>query len=315
MKEKILITGGAGFIGREVVKQLLDLKYAIVILDNFSFGRQKNISEFLQNSLFKCIKEDINNYENISQIIRNEKPTSIIHLAALHYIPFCNSHPLDTIETNVNATFNLLKASSDNNVKKVLFASSGAIYASRDFSLKEDVEVPEPVDIYGLSKLLGEKICEYFSKISDCTITAMRFFNTYGPYETNEHLIPEIIKQIKNNNYKLKLGNIKTKRDYIYVEDIAKAIVELANTQITNKYQAVNIGTGLEFSAEQIISRISKIMNKDIQVMIDKNRLRNADKMHQIASLDSIQTILGWVPRYGIDEGLKKLLIFEKLLE
>lgn len=315
MGTKFLITGGAGFIGREVVKQLLKEGNKIVVIDNLSFGRLENIKEFKNSPNFKFYKEDILNYDKIKEIIMVEKAKIAIHLAALHYIPYCNEHQDEAMNVNVNATYQLFFYLAKAGIEKILFASSGAIYASEESELVENKDLPQPVDIYGLTKLLGENICEYFSRNFKLKITAMRFFNTYGPYETNPHLIPEIIKQLKAGNYNLLLGNIKTKRDYIYVEDLANAICELSLSKDDKLFEIINIGTGLEHSAEEIIECIERLIGKKINILIDQNRIRKNDKMHQIASLDLAKAKINWRPKYKIDEGLKKLLTFENLLD
>jgi len=315
MGTKFLITGGAGFIGREVVKKLLKKGNEIVVIDNLSFGRLENIEEFKNSANFKFYKEDILNYDKIKDIIMAEKAQIAIHLAALHYIPYCNEHQDEALNVNVNATYQLFSYLAKAGIERILIASSGAIYASEEHGLVENVDLPQPVDVYGLSKLLDEDICEYFSQNYSLKITAMRFFNTYGPYETNPHLIPEIMKQLKEGNYNLLLGNIKTKRDYIYVEDIASAICELSLSKDEILFEIINIGTGIEHSAEEIIECVGSIIGKKINIEIDQNRIRKNDKMHQIASVDLIKSKINWMPKYGIEAGLIELLKYEGIVQ
>ncbi len=311
---KYFITGGAGFIGRELVKQILVEKHSVTIYDNFSFGRIENIEEFKSDPLLIIIRGDITNYNDLFKIVKNAKPDIVIHLAALHFIPFCNANPTETIRNNVEGTYGIFEAASKLGVKRVLFASSGAIYASETYPLDEKKDIPQPVDVYGCSKLLGESICEYFSRKSDMQVITMRFFNTYGPYETNEHLIPEIMKQLHNGNV-LRLGNMMTKRDYIFTEDIVRGIILLSQSKIfKNNFEIVNIGSGYEYSGEEIIECIGSILNRKILLELDPERMRNSDKMHQIASLKHIEELTNWRPKYSIIEGLRKLLLHEALL-
>lgn len=312
--KKILITGGAGFIGREVVKQCLQEKYEVIIYDNFSFGKIENIKEFIGDNNFSLIVGNINEEEKINKVVNETKPDVCIHLAALHFIPFCNTHPLDTLSINVNGTYSVFNACVKNNVKKILFASSGALYESVERELVEQGDLPKPVDIYGCSKLLGEQVCEYFTNTSDVSIIAMRLFNTYGPFETNPHVIPEIIGQLKQGGT-VKLGNVETKRDYIYTEDIAKAIIKLAETEMENKFEVVNIGTGVEYSVAEIIEEIGRLLGKKIIIEKDPMRYRKSDKMHQIASLKKISRLTKWKSQNNLHEGLKKLLKHEGLLK
>jgi UDP-glucose 4-epimerase len=310
---KILITGGAGFIGREVVKQALKAGHSVVIYDNYSFGRNENIDEFRTNPLLKIIKGNIENHEELISAVKLSQPETIIHLAAIHFVPYCNTHPLETIRINVEGTHSVFEAAIACNVKRVLFASSGAIYASEEHALDEKNDIPAPVDIYGISKLLCEHSGKYYFDKYGIGSIAMRFFNTYGPYETNEHLIPEILKQLKRSRT-VKLGNVKTKRDYIFTEDIAKAILQLAVSNNLEKHEIMNIGTGKEYSAEEIIDTMSELLGYRITIEVDGMKMRKSDKLHQIAGGAKIRSIIGWYPQYSLKDGLKILLKHENLL-
>ncbi|MGE5680402.1 MAG: NAD-dependent epimerase/dehydratase family protein, partial [Bacillota bacterium] len=243
--QNYFVTGGAGFIGRETVRHLLLNKCRVTVYDDFSFGRKENLEEFKENKLLEVITGKVEDSDNLSDKIMRLRPEVIIHLAAIHFIPFCNNNTLETIKINVDGTYSVLDAAARFGVKRVMLASSGAIYASELHCLSEKNDRPSPVDVYGCSKLLAENIGEYFSHTSSLEVTSMRFFNTYGPFETNKHLIPEIIEQIKKGN-NIFLGNITSKRDYIFTEDIAKAIVMLSECKNLKKYEVVNIGTGIE---------------------------------------------------------------------
>jgi SAM-dependent methyltransferase len=142
----------------------------------------------------------------------------------------------------------------------------------------------------------------------------MRFFNTYGPFETNPHLLPEIMKQLREGTL-IKLGNITSKRDYIFVEDIANAIKLLSLSKRIGKCEILNIGTGLEYSAEEIVNNLSKLLQREISIKVDENKLRNSDKMHQIASLIRIKELINWKPQYDIQKGLQALLDYEQLVK
>lgn len=309
----IFITGAAGFIGREVVKQLLALGHHVLVYDDFSFGKKENLKEFKHNSKLAIVEGKIENHSELHKAMKRFQPRIVIHLAAMHFIPFCNAHPLETIRINVEGTGSLFEAAVKLNVKRVLFASSGAIYASEEHELDEFRDTPTPVDIYGISKLLGEHLCRYYTKRYGIESVAMRFFNTYGPFETNEHLIPEIMKQLRRGNA-LKLGNIKTKRDYVFTEDIARAIILLLLSTKLERFDVVNIGSGREYSAEEIVGALSKILHRQISINIDKSRIRHSDKMHQIASLERIKKYISWQPEYSLEKGLSTLLEFESLL-
>lgn len=314
----ILITGGAGFIGRELVKQLLEENNRVLILDDFSYGKQENIFEFQSNSNFFCEIVDITNSESLKYIFAKYKDIqTLIHLAAVHFIPFCEKNPTKTFYINFASLPFLVDIANSNGVKNFLFASSGAIYPPIN-SLINESQLPDPVDNYGFSKYFGEEyINKIHKKFPQIHFINMRFFNVYGPYETNPHLIPDIMEQLKINDSEIRLGNIETKRDYIFVSDMASAISSLVKLKSNSviKPITVNIGTGFDYSAKDLVSIISDILGKKIHIDIDRSRLRKADKLFQSADVSLIESLTGWKPKYDIKSGLIELMKFEKLIK
>ncbi|MBY0425465.1 MAG: NAD(P)-dependent oxidoreductase, partial [Cytophagales bacterium] len=276
------ITGGAGFIGREVTKQLLSEGKKVTVYDDFSFGREANLEEFANNSNLKIVKGKIEDYPNLFSAMKESEADVVMNLAALHFIPYCNKYPLETLRVNVEGTYSVFEAATLLQIPKIVSTSSGAIYPSTEDLLIEDQQIAKPVDVYGCSKWLNENIGEFFSNKNVSKIITVRLFNTYGPFETNEHIIPEMMKQLQNG-YVLKLGNVKTKRDYIYVEDTATGFIKLSQSTPESNHTIVNLGTGLEYSAEEIVSKIQDLLEHEIVIETDPSKLRPVDKMHQTA--------------------------------
>ena len=306
--QTVFITGGAGFIGRYLVARCVEEGLKVVVYDNLCSGSLENIEPFMDKIRF--YKADILDYQRIKTAMQETKPDAVFHLAAHHYIPFCNNHPLETIRVNVEGTLSVLNAAALNNVDVTIVVSSGAIYPSLEIPLHEDL-TPEPKDIYGVSKLLSEKIARFVSSTSSLRCIIVRLFNTYGPFEKTPHLIPTIIEGLKRGEV-IELGNLHTKRDYIYVEDVADALLKLL--KIKDKYVVVNIGTGFEYSAIEIVNILQELIGKSIEVVSVPWRQRAIDKLHQIADLKKIFALTGWRPRYSLKEGLKKYLESEGLL-
>jgi UDP-glucose 4-epimerase len=304
---KILITGGLGFIGNEVVRQLKLTSNEIFILDNRN-RIAPDISDILD---VKQLIIDITNKTEIFEAFSLIKPDYVIHLAAIHFIPECNDNPTRTLDVNVIGTQNILEASKKNRIKGFIMASSGAIYADSESLLTENESKIEPVDIYGLSKLFCENISNLYR--NDFPITLVRLFNVYGPRETNPHIIPEIINQLKFSNT-LTLGNIDTFRDFIHVEDVAKNFIELVSNNLRG-FNIVNLGTSKAHSIRELIMIFSEKTNRDIKINIDPKRFRVSDKRVQKANISRLKNLNPKLKLMSFSKGLSNLLRYEKINE
>ena len=216
---KILVTGGAGFIGSAVIAHLQKFNHEIFVIDNLSFGNRKFIN-IDDNHFFLA---DILDEQTIDKIIGQIKPDYIIHLAAVHFIPYCNQHPYESSNINIRGTMHILKAAKKHKPQKVFFASTAAVYPIYDHAVSE-THITGPMDIYGLSKLTGEHLCNEFHLETKIPVVVCRFFNAFGPNETNPHLIPEIQNQVLEGKRIIQLGNLTPKRDFIHTFDMANAV-------------------------------------------------------------------------------------------
>lgn len=243
--------------------------------------------------------------------MKNAKPSVVFHLAAHHFIPFCDKHPNETIRVNVEGTYAVLSSAARHGVEVAVVASTGAIYPSQEDVLHESLE-PVPPDVYGLSKLMAEQVTRFIARTTGMTCVAARLFNAYGPFETNPHLIPDIIECLRLGPT-VSLGNIHTKRDYIYVDDVALLLYKLA-TKARGNFSAVNVGTGVEYSAEGIVREIGRILGYDIKIKVDASRVRAVDKLHQRADATTLQATTGTHAAHNLADGLRKLLAHEGLL-
>jgi UDP-glucose 4-epimerase len=303
----IIVTGGLGFIGNELVRQLKMKGEKIAIIDNNN-RVAPDIEDIKDTDIYQT---DIVNYEGIKSIFQKIKPEIVYHLAAIHFIPECNANPERTLRINVEGTQSILRAAAETGVKKVLFASSGAVYADIEGPLTEKSPI-SPVDIYGYSKLFGENLCNWFSLNSELNITVCRLFNNYGLRETNFHIIPEILEQLKKGDV-LHLGNIKPIRDYVHTSDTAKAFIKLAEIDNTN-FTVVNIASNLGLSVEDLIEKIRAITQRKITYNLDPSRYRKIDKMVQLGSNDFLKKLTNWTPEMEIETGLNNLLKYEGLI-
>lgn len=297
----ILVTGGAGFIGSSVTEQLLSKGADVHIFDNLFTGKERLVPDGA-----KLHEIDIRDSE-LNSRAQNINPDIIIHLAAIHYIPYCNENPKEAFEVNVMGTRNLLEAAREiDQVEKVLFTSSAAVYPPREEPNTED-SILDPMDIYGETKLIGEDLMKLYSQEAGVPTASARLFNVYGPNETNSHLIPAVVEPVQEGARTIELGNLTPKRDFIHVTDVASALLTLVE-EFEGDYRAYNVGTGNEHSVKEVVEKTSEAIGEDIEIEQDPERVRESDRSHLRADISRIQTELGWSPNVTFVDGLRKLL-------
>jgi UDP-glucose 4-epimerase len=298
---KILITGISGFIGSAVYKRFQN--YDIYTIDNCSFGN-RDLIDIPDNQFYV---EDIRNREKVIEIFEQVKPDWVIHLAAIHFIPYCNKYPFESSQINIEGTKNILDASSKtHSVKKVFYASTAAVYPILENSIAEN-EATGPLDIYGLSKLTGEYLCQSFYNQTKIPTIICRFFNAFGPNETNPHLIPEIQAQVNEGKREIELGNLEPKRDFIHTSDMANAI-DLLMTKFDKGIDIFNLGQGQEYSVTEIVEAFEQCLGERITVKQHPDRMRKSDRMHLLADVSKLKAFTGWEPKIGIVEGISTLI-------
>ena len=298
---KLLITGISGFIGSAVYQNFKD-DFEIFTIDNLSFGNRSLID--IPDEKF--YEDDIRNRRKVFELFEKIQPDYVIHLAAIHFIPYCNEHPFEAAEVNIEGTKNIFDACElTNSVTKVLYASTAAVYPILEEAITEN-HPTGPLDIYGITKLTGEYIASAFHQKTNIPTIVCRFFNAFGPNETNPHLIPAIQEQINDGHRKISLGNLEPKRDYIHTSDMANAIEGLMSKFIEG-FDIFNLGQGIEYSVTEIVAAFSECLNEDIEIIQDPSRMRKSDRMHLLADNTKLKNFLNWEPNISIKEGINTL--------
>jgi UDP-glucose 4-epimerase len=293
MSKTILVTGGAGFIGRRVVLRLIAAGYRCVIVDNLFTGISPPITK--NNPVF--LDMDICSPE-LSKVFEKYNFDSVIHLAAVHHIPTCENNPILAFNSNILGTQNLLNMMSKYNVNRVFLASSGAVYDWVDNILDEEATKALPKDIYSISKLTNEHQVSVWNTNSRGIAVVGRIFNTIGHDDPNGHLIPDILRQIGPNSPEqtISLGNVEPRRDYIHADDTAEAIVRLHLKEfIVNQYNVVNICNGEEYSVKDIVECIGEVLKLQLNINIDKSKIRKFDRRSQLGSNAKLKKLIEWV--------------------
>ena len=303
---RALVTGAAGFIGKQVTDRLVELGHQVLAIDNLSFGRRENVSnkaEFWRVDLGE-IKEGI-----FSRQVVDFDPDLVVHLAAIHFIPYCMLHPDETFASNVRGTTVLVRSLEKCvNIRRLVLASTMDVYAPKD-GVHRETDVPSPRNIYGLSKLLMEQIAKFAVDCrDDLSAVSLRFANVYGPGETNAHVIPDALKRVASNAApEIGMGYLGGARDFIHVFDVADAILTCLFND-TGRYEVFNLGTSIATPVRGVVEIIRDAFGDNRPIVEDTNKFRKFDRKSLTPDISKVLQQTGWRPKIDIEEGLKALV-------
>ena len=300
--KRVLVTGGAGFIGSEVVSQLLTNGYFVTILDNFSSGKKQYLPK--SNKKLKVIKGDIRDKKSVKKAVTDQEV--VIHLAALPFIPDSFYYPGDFFDVNTNGSINMLWNSiKSRSVETFVHISTSEVYGSAQTVSMNENQPTTPHSTYAVSKLAGDRAAFTLHKENGFPVVIIRPFNSYGPRFTEPYIIPEIMSQILNNSKEIILGNVNTARDFTYVQDTASAIIKSIIEKKANG-EIINVGSGTEISILNLAKKILKIAKKKTKIKYDKSRERPYDVNRLNCNNKKAKKILKWSPKISMDEGLSQ---------
>lgn len=301
--KKVLVTGGAGFIGSEVVSQLIKKNAMVTVLDNFSSGKKQYLPK--NNKKLKIIKGDITDEKIVKRAVKDQE--SVIHLAALPFIPDSFYYPADFFNVNTTGSVNLLwKSIQSNSVDRFIHISTSEVYGSAQFVPMDENHPTAPHSTYAVSKLAGDRVAFTLHKENRFPVVIIRPFNSYGPNYTQPYIIPEIMNQLLNGTKELMLGNVDATRDFTYVSDTADAIIRSLSSKKAIG-EIINVGSGNEISIRDLALKISKIAKTKTKIRYDESRERPYDVNRLICNNKKAKTILDWTPKITMDQGLKKI--------
>jgi len=300
--ERVLVTGGAGFIGSALVRELLKNNAEVVIYDNFLYGDHSNLAEIEKD--LEIVNGDVLSWK-LYDIIKKRDVKYVFHLAAEPYIPHCYDNPEKFFDVNVKGTMHLLMACKTLDVERIVHFSTSEVYGTAQYTPMDENHPTLPLSTYAVSKLAADRTCFVFSHEHKIPVVILRPFNCYGPRETQPYVIPEIITQLAKTNV-VELGNIKAKRDFTYVEDTARGTIEIMRSDIPNG-EVVNLGSNKAYSIEELALLIGKIIGyESIEINIDNSRLRPLDVNILQCDYTKANKFTGWTPKIDIEEGLKR---------
>ena len=304
--EKTMVTGGCGFIGAHLCAHLTQRGDDIVVADDLSVGSRANL-EALGVGAVDVQTVDIRDVESLTRLLRKSRPEKVIHLAAVHFIPLCESDPLNAIRTNVEGTQALLQAcTAAGSVHSVVLASSGAVYRPDTGALSETAALG-PTDIYGHTKQWAEQLALLFHFRTGIAVGIARLFNTFGPGETNPHFIPSVILQLMQGNT-VRVGTLSTRRDYVYVSDVAAAVARLGDVCRDHGLLTCNIGREEAVEGSRMVELIGRALGRDVEVVVDQQLVRADDRPVLASDCRLAHSELDWHAQTDLEEGLAATL-------
>lgn len=294
---KYLVTGGAGFIGVNLVKELLARGHKVVVLDNYAAGKKDE--RILTGAEY--IEGDIRNGEDLDKVCAGVD--GIFHLAALPRVTFTVENPELTHDVNVNGTLNLLLAAKKHKVKRLVFSSSSSIYGNQESMPLVETMLPAPISPYGLHKLVGEHYCSLFANLYGVETVSLRYVNVYGPYFDPDGpyalVVGKFLKQAKNGVSMTICGDGEYRRDYVHVTDVVKANLLAMENAGVGRAEIINISSGRSFT----VNELAKIIGGPVEYIPD----RPGDPRWTEENNEKAKKLLGWEPTIMLKEGIAEL--------
>jgi len=303
---KILVTGGAGFIGSHLVNRLLTDGCRVVVLDNLSSGKMQNLERHLNEPNFRFVKGDIRDKKTVDSVMGDVD--AVIHEAAFTSVPLSIKNPKLTNDVNVAGTLNLLTSSAKKNIGCFVLASSAAVYGVATKLPITENSSTQPLSPYGESKLGAEKKCREFWKPHGLKTICLRYFNVYGPRQTGGEyagVISQIFDRLQNNRPPVIYGDGRQTRDFIYVGDVVDATILALNSNAAG--ETINVGTGRATSVIQVCQTLGEIMGKTALKPIHEAP-RVGDIRYSQADITKAKKILGYRPKVSLKNGLEKFV-------
>jgi nucleoside-diphosphate-sugar epimerase len=302
-----LITGGAGFIGSNIVKELLQTKQKVRVLDNFATGKRENLFEFNNNPDFELIEGDLRSFHVVRNAVKGME--YVLHQGALPSVPRSIHDPLTTNDVNILGTLNILEAAKEFGVKRVIYASSSSIYGDNEILPKTEDMPINPLSPYALSKYTGERYCRIFTRIYGLETVCLRYFNVFGPNQdpTSQYsaVIPKFIRLMAEGKRPIIYGDGNQSRDFTFVSNIVAANF-LACTAEGIGGELFNIACGQRYTLLHLVDTLNHILGSKIEPMFENER--PGDVKHSLADISRAEETLGFHVAIHFEQGLNELV-------
>lgn len=302
-----LVTGGAGFIGSHLAEELVKRGENVRVIDNFFSGKAENMASFINDVEF--YEGDIRDEELLKKIMPGVD--YVLHHAAVASVPRSVENPEESTDVNVMGTLNVLRRAAENKVKRLVYAGSSSAYGNSDTEKKSELEAPDPISPYAVTKLAGEYYCRSFAYIYGLETVVLRYFNVFGerqdPKSLYSAVIPLFCAAAKEGRPATIYGTGRQTRDFTYVKNNVEANLLAAKTPGISG-EVINIACGRTVDLIELHSAINRIMGKDLPPAMAPPRV--GDVMHSSADITKAKKLLGYEPKFSFEEGLAKTCAF-----
>ena len=306
---KVLVTGGAGFIGSNLTEALLKQGHRVRVLDNFSTGKKENLRFQEVYPTLEMVEGDIRDLAVFQRTMKDIE--YVFHQAALPSVQRSVEDPLDSNAVNAQGTLNILLAARDAGVKRVIYASSSSIYGDTPTLPKVEEMPPDPLSPYALQKYIGEQYCRLFYQLYGLETVSLRYFNIFGPKQdpasVYSAVIPRFIDALLKGHPPLIFGDGEQSRDFTYIDNVVRANL-LAMSAEHLQGEAINIACGKRVSLNQLLNILKEIVGSKVSPVHEE--ARKGDVKHSLADINKGKKILNYDPQVGIEMGLKKTVEF-----
>ncbi len=302
---RVLVTGGAGFIGSHLVTRLVERGDEVRVIDNFVTGRRENLSRL--GNRFELIEGDIRDYSQC--LAACEDVEFIFHQAAIPSVPKSVEDPQSSHDANVNGTFNILRAAVGQKVRRVIYAGSSSVYGDSAEFPKHEQMVLSPMSPYAAQKCLGEHYCRVFYECFGLETISLRYFNVFGarqdPASQYAAAIPAFTVAILKDEAPIVYGDGEQTRDFTYIDNVVHGNI-LAMQVSRTRGEAVNMACGDQISVKRVIAAINQVLGKNVRARHVERR--PGDVQHSCADIRLAKEVLGYEPQVGFEEGLRRTI-------
>ena len=301
MRRRVLVTGGGGFIGSNLVRGLLERGEQVRVLDNFSTGNRGNLVGLDD---VEIVEGELRSYERVHNATRGVE--LVFHLGALPSVPRSVQDPLTTSAVNVEGTLNVLLAARDEGIRRVVFASSSSVYGNSGELPRVETANPDPISPYGVAKLAAERYCVSFSRVYPLETIALRYFNVFGPNQDPRSqyaaVVPRFISEAAAGRPVPIYGDGSQSRDFTYVANVVEATI-LAADAADGSGAIVNVATGRSVTVNELADAVGAVLARAVEK--EHHEARTGDVSHSWADVRAAEALLGWKPRVTLEEGLR----------